>query len=115
MLDPNRPIFVATNRFVIALDPSTGHEFWRTRLPQAGTIVSLMFSDGWLFAGCGGNVYGLNPVDGRIIWNNGLPGTGYQPVILAREGVTSDDVAGIAAELAAQAAAAAASSASAAG
>jgi outer membrane protein assembly factor BamB len=107
MLDPNRPLFIATNRFVCALNPTSGRELWRTRFPGTGMIVTLLFSDGWLYAGCGGNVYGINPADGAILWNNGLPGTGYQAVILTREGANSDQEAAIAAEIAARAAAAA--------
>ena len=113
MLDRNRPLFIATNRFICAIAHDTGRELWRTRLPNSGMIVSLLFSDGWLFAGCGGNVYALNPANGRIVWNNGLPGTGYQPVMLVREGSSADQGPPIAAELAAQAAAAAAAASSA--
>src|SRR3954469_2748079 len=109
MLDPNRPLFIATNGFVCALDPATGAELWRTRLPKArGTLVSLLIGDGLLFAGCGGNVYCIEAATGRLLWNNGLPGTGFQPVLMTREGAYSDQEGLIAAELAAQAAAAAA-------
>jgi outer membrane protein assembly factor BamB len=108
MLDPNRPLFIATNGYVCSLDPATGGEHWRIKLPESrGSLVSLMHSDGLVFAGCGGRVYAIDPVDGKILWFNSLPGTGYQPVVLAREGAVSDQETVMAGLMAAEAAAAA--------
>lgn len=116
MLDPNRPLFIATNGFVCALDPATGGELWRTKLPRLrGQLVSLMFSDGLLFAGCAGNVFCVEVRSGRVLWNNTMPGTGYHPVVLAREGAVADQETVMAGQLAAEAAAAAASGGAAAG
>jgi outer membrane protein assembly factor BamB len=104
MLDPNRPLFIGTNKYIAAICPATGRELWRTRLTSSGGyVVSLMYSDGRLFAGHGGNVFCLDPENGAILWNNPLPRMGFHPVMLAREGVLSDQDALIATELAAQA------------
>src|SRR3954462_3314881 len=102
MLDPNRPLFIATAAFVCALDPATGGELWRTKLPKLrGNLVSLMFSGGLVFAGCAGNVFCLDVASGRILWNNTLPGTGYHPVVLTREGAVSDQETVMAGQMAA--------------
>lgn len=119
-MDPVQPtehlptLFVATNKHVAALDPATGIELWRTKLPNAGAIVSLLVTPDLVFAGSQGQVYALNLVDGRILWQNSLQGLGYHPIILGSLGNIGDPGA-LAATLAAAQAAAAAAAAAAAG
>jgi outer membrane protein assembly factor BamB len=105
MPDPNRPLFISTGKHVCALDPVSGTELWRTQLPRMGVVVSLLFSDGRLYAAGGGNVWGIDPANGRILWNNNLPGTGYGAVIMTREGSDpQQEAVAAAAEAAARAA-----------
>jgi outer membrane protein assembly factor BamB len=114
MLDPNRPIFVATNGFVLALNPADGAELWRTKLGRsAGSIVSVMSSDGLLFAGHSGKVSCIDPQTGAVLWTNNLPKTGFHPVLLVREGAEPDVQGCVAASAEAEAQAAAAAGATA--
>ncbi len=104
MPDPNRPLFISTGKHVCALHPANGKELWRTQLPKWGQVISLLLSEGRLYAACAGNVYAIDPANGRILWNNNLPGTGFGAVILAREGSDPMQVAAIVAARAAEAA-----------
>lgn len=110
-------LFVGTGRFVIGLDAVSGAEVWRAKLPHAsGNIVTLMLGRDCLFVGHSGRAYALNPRSGEIIWENGLPKTGYSAVMLAMEGAAmGSSAAAAAAQMAADAAASAGASAGAAG
>ena len=82
------PLYVGTNRFVAALDPRTGAELWRTKLPKGGlgSPVTILIKGLSLYVGHYGRVYCLAKGDGSILWENGLPKTGYHAVLLAMEG-----------------------------
>lgn len=93
-------LYAGTNRHVIALDPRTGEEVWRTKLPHSsgfGGVVAMLIESDTLYAGGGGRVYALNRHTGEVQWHNGLPKTGYYPVLLAMEGAAGTDAAGAAA------------------
>jgi len=85
------PLYIGTNAHVVALDPWTGDELWRTKLPRCltGAIVSLTVKHHLLFAGAAGRVWCLDKRDGRVLWQNNLPGLGYQCVQLAIEGASA--------------------------
>lgn len=83
-------IYVGTGRFVLALDAETGTELWRTKLPSTiSGVVSLMLDGPNLFVGHCGRVFRLSALTGAIEWQNGLPRTGYSPVIMAAAGIAS--------------------------
>lgn len=83
-------LYLGTNRSVVAIEPQTGAERWRTRLPHTGgSIVTVLVSRSHLFAGHAGRAYGLDKRSGSIIWENGLPRMGFYPVLLARDAVVS--------------------------
>ncbi len=82
------PLFVGTNGYVAALDPDSGQELWRTKLPKCGghgEPVAMVIKGSRLFAGANGKVWCLDKSDGSVCWMNGLPGTGYHTVLLALE------------------------------
>ncbi len=83
------PLYVGTNRFIVAIDPRTGEELWRAKLDADRGVVALLIRDRYLFAGCSGYVYCLNRHDGAILWKNTLPRTGYDSVVLLMEGATN--------------------------
>ncbi|MBN2560882.1 MAG: PQQ-binding-like beta-propeller repeat protein [Phycisphaerae bacterium] len=91
-------LYVGTGRYVAALDPKTGEECWRTKLPHAGaSVVTMLIKDEHLLVGHAGHAYCLAKASGEIIWENGLPRMGYNPVLLAMEGAqgpSAGDVAG---------------------
>jgi outer membrane protein assembly factor BamB len=81
-------LYIGTRRYVAALDPKTGEETWRTKLPHAtGAVVTLLVTGDRLFVGHGGHAYALDKRTGEILWENGLSRMGYGPVLLAMEGV----------------------------
>jgi len=76
MRDQKKPLYIGLRYYVVALDPDTGQEFWRTKLRQA-TITTVWLSDGALFAGCNGELFWLDPATGAVLWHNRLKGLGY--------------------------------------
>ncbi len=94
MSDESTPLIIGSNGFVVALDPLTGVEIWRTKL-QSGILnatkwqdVTVLVHDGIVFAGSQGHLFGLSVADGSILWSNGLKGLGYNDVSLAVEGTS---------------------------
>ncbi len=83
------PLYVGTNRIVAALDPDTGVELWRTKLPKGGSSgspVSIVIKGQHLYVGCYGHVHCLDKRNGELLWHNGLAKMGYHVVLLAMEG-----------------------------
>jgi outer membrane protein assembly factor BamB len=86
MSRPPNPLYIGTNRHVAALDPRTGAELWRTKLPHGGSaIVTLLIGKAYIFAGHAGHAYCLDQRLGSIIWENDLPKMGYNPMLLAMD------------------------------
>jgi outer membrane protein assembly factor BamB len=91
-------LYVGTNAIVAALDPATGEELWRTKLPKAGmggSPVTILIKEQRLYVGCYGRAYCLDARTGDVLWQNGLPKMGYHTVLLALEGaqgVSSQDL-----------------------
>lgn len=83
-----KALFVGTNRVVAALDPRTGAELWRTKLPKGtvGSPPTILIKGRSLYVGCYGYVYCLDKRSGEILWDNGLPRMGFHAVLLAMEG-----------------------------
>lgn len=80
-------LIVATNKFILGIDPVDGREVWRTRIPSAtGGVISLLIRGEDVFAGQAGRVCCLDRKTGTITWQNNLPGTGFHPVMMAMEG-----------------------------
>ena len=80
-------LYVGTGRFVVAVDPASGEEVWRTKIPSPyGTIVTLLLAKDRVYVGHAGSVYCLDARSGGILWKNGLPKTGYGAVLLTMEG-----------------------------
>jgi outer membrane protein assembly factor BamB len=92
-----QPLCIGTNRWVAMLDPRTGTEQWRTRLPHGGAIVSLLLKKSRLFVGHAGYVYCLDVRNGGILWENGLPRMGYHPVMPMMDGAIGSATAALAA------------------
>ena len=107
-------LYIGTNRHVAALDPRTGEELWRTRLPRgSGHPVTMLIKGTYIYAGCYGHMYCLDKHTGEILWENSLPKMGYHAVLMALEGAsagTAGDAAIAVAELRRRQQAAAASS-----
>jgi len=92
-------LFVGVGSHLVAIDPATGTEIWRTKLKTA-SFVTVALAGNHLLGGAGGEVFCLDPSTGKIIWRNRLKGLGIGLVAFS----SSTDLAGGAAMAAADAA-----------
>ena len=102
-------MYIGVGSHVVAIDPTTGNELWRTKL-KTSQFVTISVSERNIFAGAGGELFCLDATTGEILWRNKLKGLGWGLVSFG----SPSDVAAAAAIAAAQAAAAAGGGASAA-
>jgi outer membrane protein assembly factor BamB len=81
---------------VVALDPRTGAELWRAKLPKGGSgnPVTMVIKGQNLYVGHHGHVFCLDKRTGSILWHNDLPKTGYHAVLLTMEGAANSGGAG---------------------
>jgi outer membrane protein assembly factor BamB len=83
MAQTNR-VFVGIQGAALALDRATGEQLWRTEL-KGSDFVTVVVSDGDLFAASRGRLYRLDPTSGDVMWINELRGLGYGIVSIAGE------------------------------
>jgi outer membrane protein assembly factor BamB len=69
-------VFIGFNRRVAALRSRDGSLVWQWRAPKGATYVSLLLEPNVLIVSVDGYMYGLNPLDGRQLWNNDMEGFG---------------------------------------
>ncbi|GBG44754.1 hypothetical protein CBR_g78241 [Chara braunii] len=69
-------VIVGTYGHVVAIDIANGGKtVWSYSLPWTGYgVVNTLLEGGKLFVGCGGRVFALDPLSGKEIWRNALPG-----------------------------------------
>lgn len=94
-------LIIGVGGYVVAVDPSTGSELWRTKL-KSTQFVTVLPTRSQVFAGAGGELFCLDKASGQILWRNKLPRLGTGLVSLG----TALDPAAAAMLAAAQAAAA---------
>ena len=93
-------LFLGVGGHVVAIDPATGDEIWRTRLKS--TTVTTVWSDGKrVYGGAQGELFGLDAASGNLLWHNKLKGLGMG--IVAFPGSSLEAAAAAAAEAAAAA------------
>jgi PQQ-like domain len=105
-------LYVATGKYVIALDRFSGRVVWRVKLPRffATAVCMLLPQDSELYVARSGYVYCLDRFSGAVLWERGVANSGL--VLMAT--MSSDQGAQqTAATMAAQADQAAASAAAA--
>ena len=83
-------LYIGSNGHVAAIDPETGGEEWRTVLSSGGLFATTTAADvtviqhgNRVFAGCYGHLFCLDAATGKVIWQNGLKGMGYNDVTLS--------------------------------
>jgi outer membrane protein assembly factor BamB len=79
-------LYISISQHVVALDPTTGKELWRTKLPNASSIVTLLVRGPYVFAGLSGYIHALDRYSGAMLWSNELKGLGYGQVVMAMPG-----------------------------
>ncbi len=105
------PVYVSCGAHVAAIDPATGNEYWRCKLPKSTYgLISLHVCGDLIVAGSYGRIYGIERWKGEIVWTNELQGMGYYNILITSEGASGlgGMQAGMAAVAAQQAAASAA-------
>lgn len=75
-------LFIGVGGHVVALDPATGTELWRTKL-KGSSFVTIWHSGNQLFAGANGELFCIDPSAGNILWQNRLKGLGMGVVAFA--------------------------------
>jgi outer membrane protein assembly factor BamB len=98
-------LYIGIGGHVVAIDPSSGEEIWRTNLKGRTMFVTLMERDGRIYGGANGELFCLDRDSGEIVWHNKLKGLGLGLVSFSG---TDQTAAASAAAAAATAAAAAA-------
>jgi len=68
-------VYIGIRGDVLALDPATGTEIWRTSVKGA-SFVNVALVDDKLYAATGGEMFALDTATGQILWNNKLKGLG---------------------------------------
>jgi outer membrane protein assembly factor BamB len=81
---------------VVAVDPATGGEIWRTKVKR-GEFVTVAPAGSVVFACAGGELFCLDAAGGQILWHNKLKGLGTGLISFA-----GSEVAVSAAQLAAR-------------
>lgn len=73
---------------VVAINRADGIELWRTPLKGSGFVMVVLDGD-VLLAHTRGEIYGVQPETGQILWKNGLEGLGYGHATLASPNIGS--------------------------
>ena len=102
-------LVIGVGGHVVAIDPTTGNEVWRTKL-KSTQFVTVLPAGGRIFAGAGGELFCVDKATGQILWRNKLPRLGSGLVALG----SALDPAAVALVMTAEAAAVGAATASAA-
>ena len=78
-------LFIGVGGHVVAIDPGSGTEVWRTKLKSA-SFVTVSLSSDRILAGAGGELFCLDPSSGTVLWHNKLKGLGLGIVAFAESG-----------------------------
>jgi outer membrane protein assembly factor BamB len=103
MATGSQRLVIGIGGHVVALDPASGSEVWRTKLKRS-EFVTVSPAGSVVFAGAGGELFCLDATAGQILWHNRLKGLGHGLIAFAG----SDEAASAAAIAARRRAAAAA-------
>ena len=85
-------LIIGVGGHVVALDPASGAEIWRTKVKRS-EFVTVSPAGSVVFAGAGGELFCVDAVGGQIVWHNKLKGLGNGVVTFAG----SDEIAAAAA------------------
>lgn len=98
-------LMIGIGGHVVALDPATGTEIWKTKL-KGSDFVTVSPAGSRVYAGASGELFCLDAATGQILWHNKLKGLGTGLVTFS----SSAEAAAVAAIEARRRAAAAAAS-----
>lgn len=69
-------VFVGFNSRIAALDRHDGALVWQWKSPMGSGFTALLLDGDRLIASVQGYTYCLDPLDGRVVWENPLSGFG---------------------------------------
>ena len=75
MSQPGGTLYIGIGGHVVAIDPASGEELWRTKL-KTMCNVTVTVRPGAVFGGASGELFCLDPSTGAIRWHNQLPRLG---------------------------------------
>jgi len=87
-MEHSQAVFVGIRGRVLALEPGTGTELWRTRL-KGGDFVNVVLIEDRVYAATQGEMFCLDPATGTILWHNPLKGLGTGLTSIAAAGAFS--------------------------
>ncbi len=90
--------YLAIKGHVVCIEKATGAERWRTKIKR-GSVTTLSDAGDLVLAYGGGHLFGLDKADGRILWENTLPGLGHSYCIIAGASAEQAATAAIAAAI----------------
>lgn len=79
-------VFVASGKYVQALDRATGRPVWQRKLPSSmfsSGFTTLMMQGAELLVGRSGYVYCLDAATGQVLWERGVGSSGSLVVMAA--------------------------------
>lgn len=86
-------VYLGVKAHVVAIDKNTGATLWQTKLKGgfAGgeRFVTILAEENRVFAHTCGELFCLDAVSGRMLWNNRLEGLSYDIASLATDRATS--------------------------
>lgn len=106
LIAEKKRLYVGIGDSVLALDPATGEEIWRTKLKKMSTFVTVSYIHGRVFAAVSGEIFCLDPLTGEVVWHNPMKGLGLGYVTFTGEGAPGDATIGAIAQGSADAASA---------
>jgi len=68
-------LFIGVGGHVVAIDPATGEEIWRTKL-KTSSVATVAVVNGRLLGAANGELFCLDPATGSVLWKNRLAGLG---------------------------------------
>ncbi len=90
LLPEKKRLYVGIGNAVVAFNPETGEELWRTTLKRMAAFVTVSFVHQRVFAATSGEIFCLDPVTGEVLWHNAMKGLGYGYVTFAGEEMHGD-------------------------
>ena len=78
-------LYVSVGANLAALDPVTGAEVWRAKIPKGGGVASVLARDGVVYVGSAGRVHCFDGASGAVLWSSELKAMGMEPALLAAE------------------------------
>ena len=76
------PLFIGIGSHVVALNPTSGEEIWRSKIKSSSYVTICVVGD-QVFAGAGGELFCLSAASGELVWRNKLKGLGHGLIAFA--------------------------------